>query len=177
MTLKYTPTTTSILLLFLLNFQPTFGQDFTDKLILTQEQNDKWIAELETSPLNKQLNLITTRILLDTNVYVRSSYPDRIKVQDESDNGKKTQSFGRPLITIDGKCEHNYLNITNRTSNKSLRHLTELINEDNIERVTIYKDVKATAIYGSRATAGVIVLTIKNKRTCKRIKEIDFGGM
>lgn len=162
------------LILFLITIQ-LFGQAPNDKLILTRDKNDKWIAELETGLLSNQLTSIRTRILLDTNIYVRSSYPDRIKIQDESDNGKKIESFGRPLIIVDGQCKHYSLNINNRTSSKSIRELSKLLTEENIEKVTIYKDVNATAIYGSRAVAGVIILTVKAKKTCKRIQDINFG--
>lgn len=179
MTVRYIPTMKRILSLIIIfiTLQQTFGQDLTNRLILTKDKNDKWIGELETKTLSEQLTSIATRILLDTNIYVRSRYNDRIKLQDESDNSKKIESFGRPLIVVDGKCEYYSLNINNRTSNKSLKQLSDLINENYIERVTICKDAKAIAIYGSRATAGVIILTIKDKMTCKQIKKIDFGQL
>ncbi len=37
------------------------------------------------------------------------------------------------------------------------------INPQNIESIEILKDVKATALYGSRASNGVILITMKNK--------------
>ena len=38
----------------------------------------------------------------------------------------------------------------------------------------ILKEPEATAIYGSRATGGVFILTVKRKSTCEKINEIEF---
>jgi iron complex outermembrane receptor protein len=35
------------------------------------------------------------------------------------------------------------------------------INQNNIESITVLKDASATAIYGSRASNGVIIITTK----------------
>ena len=56
------------------------GQVALGNLILTEEQSDAWISRLELAPIDAQIDLIRDRILLDTNVYVRSSYPDRIRL-------------------------------------------------------------------------------------------------
>ena len=71
---------TSIYLLFFLMTKISLGQD---KLILTAEENEKWISQVEQTSFDNQLKLIRERLVADTNVYVRSSAPDRIKIGDE----------------------------------------------------------------------------------------------
>lgn len=150
------------------------GQVIPDNLILTKAQSDAWISRLEHASIEEQIDLIRGRILLDTNVYVRSSYPDRIRYQDESENGKKIESFSRPFIVIDGKCQHYYVNITNRTKNESVRQLAEFLTEENMKLVAVHKDDNAIAIYGSRAIGGVIILSAKNRKVCKKIEQINL---
>ena len=38
----------------------------------------------------------------------------------------------------------------------------DFLNEQDIERIDVLKDASSTAIYGSRATAGVIIVTTKS---------------
>ena len=59
-----------------------------------------------------------------------------------------------PLIVIDG------IPIEN-TSVSGNRNLLNIINPNDIETMTVLKDASATAIYGSRASAGVIMITTK----------------
>ncbi|MCL9806497.1 SusC/RagA family TonB-linked outer membrane protein [Flavobacterium amniphilum] len=59
-----------------------------------------------------------------------------------------------PLIVIDG------LPIENKTATGSTSFLASL-NPSTIESMTILKDASATAIYGSRASNGVIIITTK----------------
>lgn len=59
-----------------------------------------------------------------------------------------------PLIVIDG------VPIDNKNLAGSSNFLT-LVNPNDIESFTILKDASATAIYGSRASNGVIIITTK----------------
>jgi hypothetical protein len=150
------------------------GQVAPDNLILTKAQSDAWISRLELAPIDAQIDLIRDRIVFDTNVYVRSSYPDRIRLQDESENGKKIEVYSRPFIVINGKCQHYHVNITNRTKNESVRQLAALLTGKNINLVTVQKDDNAMAIYGSRAIGGVIILSAKNRTVCKQFERVKL---
>lgn len=161
-------------ILIIFSIQAAFGQA-NDSLILTAEQNEIWISKVQNAPLEKQLELIRNRILSDTNVYVRTYASDRILVRDESQNSKKKQSFGRPLIILGGQCEHFSPNINNKTDNSSIELLASFLTPDNIEEITILTDYKATALYGSRAVGGVFILAVKKRLICKSIKKLDFG--
>ncbi len=64
-----------------------------------------------------------------------------------------TQNYG-PLLVLDGVIMPN-------------QNLKELVNVQDIDNITILKDAAATAIYGSRAAAGVIVVNTKKGQAGK----------
>jgi TonB-linked SusC/RagA family outer membrane protein len=80
-------------------------------------------------------------------------------------------SNNAPLIVLDG-VELPGLTSPNTTSGTSdptsslagISSPLDLLNPDDIESVTILKDASAAAIYGSRASAGVIIITTKKGR-------------
>lgn len=60
-----------------------------------------------------------------------------------------------PLIVLDGVI------MPSQTSPGTATSIKDVVNPDDIASLTILKDAAATAIYGSRAAAGVIVITTK----------------
>ncbi|SHG36851.1 TonB-linked outer membrane protein, SusC/RagA family [Flavobacterium segetis] len=66
---------------------------------------------------------------------------------------------GRPLYVIDG-VPLNDLSFSNAQGGQALNPLLE-INPNDIESQTVLKDASATAIYGSRGSNGVILITTK----------------
>ena len=68
--------------------------------------------------------------------------------------GSSLHASNDPLIVIDG------VPIDNKNLAGSSNFLT-LVNPNDIESFTILKDASATAIYGSRASNGVIIITAK----------------
>lgn len=68
--------------------------------------------------------------------------------------GSSLNASNDPLIVIDGVPQ------TNQSNGGNTNALT-MINPSNIESMTILKDASATAIYGSRASNGVILITTK----------------
>jgi TonB-linked SusC/RagA family outer membrane protein len=80
-------------------------------------------------------------------------------------------SNNAPLIVIDGVAlpSTSQPNTTSGTSDPQssvagVASPLDLLNPDDIESVTILKDASAAAIYGSRASAGVIIITTKKGR-------------
>jgi TonB-dependent SusC/RagA subfamily outer membrane receptor len=147
------------------------AQSEVDSLVLTKEQNDKWILKLEKEIKVKQLDLIKKRLLLDTNIYIPIYYADRIKFDNEKAKGKRTEGLGRPLLVFNGQYS---AYIDNVTKSKSIVKLTELLTHNKIKSISIMKGSQATALYGSRAACGVIILTTMNKRIFKQIKEVNL---
>lgn len=68
--------------------------------------------------------------------------------------GASLSASNDPLIVIDG------LPVTN-TTNTGSTSILAAINPNDIESFTVLKDASATAIYGSRASNGVIIITTK----------------
>lgn len=81
--------------------------------------------------------------------------------------GSSLNATNDPLIVIDGVPQ------TNQSNGGGANALT-MINPSNIASMTILKDASATAIYGSRASNGVIIITTK-QGTSKR-PQVDFSA-
>lgn len=71
--------------------------------------------------------------------------------------GSSLNASNDPLIVIDG------LTIDNNTAT-GMSNVMATINPNDIETFTVLKDASATAIYGSRASNGVIIITTKKGR-------------
>lgn len=81
--------------------------------------------------------------------------------------GSSLNASNDPLIVIDGVPQ------TNQSNGGGANALT-MINPSNIESMTILKDASATAIYGSRASNGVIIIT--TKRGSSGRPQVDFSA-
>lgn len=73
--------------------------------------------------------------------------------------GSSMSASNDPLIVIDG------VPVDNATGISGLADPLSTINSNDIETFTILKDASATAIYGSRASNGVIIITTKKGHT------------
>jgi iron complex outermembrane receptor protein len=70
--------------------------------------------------------------------------------------GSSLSASNDPLIVIDGLAMDN-------DGIKGLSNALALVNPNDIETFTVLKDASATAIYGSRASNGVIIITTKKR--------------
>lgn len=82
--------------------------------------------------------------------------------------GSSLNASNDPLIIVDG------MPIDNTNINGSSNFLT-FINPNDIETFTVLKDASATAIYGSRASNGVILITTKKGKVGSPLK-ITYDG-
>jgi iron complex outermembrane receptor protein len=82
--------------------------------------------------------------------------------------GSSLGASNDPLIVIDG------IPIDNGGVSGA-RNPLNAINPNDIETFTVLKDASATAIYGSRASNGVIIITTKKGKTGKGIK-VNYAG-
>ena len=71
--------------------------------------------------------------------------------------GSSLNANNDPLIVIDGLAMDN-------DGVKGLSNPLSMVNPNDIETFTVLKDASATAIYGSRASNGVIIITTKKCR-------------
>lgn len=82
--------------------------------------------------------------------------------------GASLTASNDPLYVIDG------LVIDNNTA-KGMSNILAMINPNDIETFTVLKDASATAIYGSRASNGVIIITTKKGKSGQKPK-FSYNG-
>ncbi len=81
--------------------------------------------------------------------------------------GSSLSATNDPLIVIDG------VPMTNQSNAGGANALT-MVNPQDVESMTILKDASATAIYGSRASNGVIIITTKKGKS--GAPQVDFAA-
>ena len=125
------------------------------------------VTTLTTKEFNKGTNVTAENLLngrvagLTVNTSGAPGSGSQIRIRGGSSLGASND----PLIVIDG------LPIDNSTSVGSTSILSS-INPSTIESMTVLKDASATAIYGSRASNGVIIIT--TKKGGKQL-EVDYN--
>ena len=82
--------------------------------------------------------------------------------------GSSLNASNDPLIVIDGLAMDNY-------GVQGLSNPLSMVNPNDIESFTVLKDASATAIYGSRASNGVIIITTKKGRAGQAPK-VSYNG-
>ena len=82
--------------------------------------------------------------------------------------GSSLNASNNPLIVIDGLSMDSY-------GVQGLSNPLSLVNPNDIESFTVLKDASATAIYGSRASNGVIIITTKKGRKGQK-PQISYSG-
>ena len=81
--------------------------------------------------------------------------------------GSSLNASNDPLIVIDGVPIDN-------TGVQGMSNPLAMVSPDNIENMSILKDASATAIYGSRASNGVIIITTKKGQAGK--PQVNFSA-
>lgn len=82
--------------------------------------------------------------------------------------GSSLNASNDPLIVIDGLAMDN-------SGVKGLSNPLSMVNPADIETFTVLKDASATAIYGSRGSNGVIIITTKKGRTAQA-PSLSYNG-
>lgn len=82
--------------------------------------------------------------------------------------GSSLSATNDPLIIIDGVPVEN-------AGVSGARNPLNLVNPNDIESVSVLKDASATAIYGSRASNGVIIITTKKGSSGQKLR-VDYTG-
>ena len=89
--------------------------------------------------------------------------------------GSSLNASNDPLIVIDGLAMDN-------NSMPGVSNPLSMVNPSDIETFTVLKDASATAIYGSRASNGVILITTKKGKAGQKLKvnydaNVSFGNV
>ena len=82
--------------------------------------------------------------------------------------GASLNASNDPLIVIDGMPMDN-------NSTKGMNNPLSLVNPNDIESFTVLKDASATAIYGSRGSNGVVIITTKKGRR-NQAPKVSYNG-
>ncbi len=82
--------------------------------------------------------------------------------------GSSLNASNDPLIVIDGLAMDN-------NGIQGVSNPLSLVNPSDIETFTVLKDASATAIYGSRASNGVILITTKKGKSGQKLK-VNYDG-
>ena len=82
--------------------------------------------------------------------------------------GASLTASNNPLIVIDGMPMDN-------NNTKGMENPLSLVNPNDIESFTVLKDASATAIYGSRGSNGVIIITTKKGRG-RQAPQVSYNG-
>lgn len=83
--------------------------------------------------------------------------------------GSSLNASNDPLIVIDGLAMDN-------NGVKGLSNPLSMVNPEDIASFTVLKDASATAIYGSRASNGVIIITTKKGAKGSKVPRVTYNG-
>lgn len=129
------------------------------------------ITAINPDPTNKGLNTNMQEMLqgkvAGVNVTTDGGSPGggaTIRIR----GGSSLNASNDPLIVIDGLAMDN-------TGIQGVSNPLSMVNPNDIETFTVLKDASATAIYGSRASNGVIIITTK-KGTAGQKPQVTYDG-
>jgi TonB-linked SusC/RagA family outer membrane protein len=147
-----------------------YGQ--TTERLSTGDETTVRSEDIEKQPVNNVLEAIDGRVpgLLITpqSGNPGASFTVMIRGQNSIQNGND------PFYVIDGvPYTSDFKLIANSTQNPSFGNPLDFINPIDIESITVLKDADATAIYGSRAANGAILVTTKKGKAGKMKLEVD----
>ncbi|KAA3439661.1 hypothetical protein [Rufibacter hautae] len=139
----------SALLVFLvLISKDAFGQS-SSSFYLSQEENQQWLATLTLKDKDAKLGMIADRLLLN----------DR-----ESDSLQRQCCY--PLLIVEGIPLEN----TNLLSDSIGVVLSNYLNKENVKDVAVFD--KAAEMILCTPSNGIILLTLRDKRTAKQFRRL-----
>lgn len=143
------------------------------KLILTDEQNKKWLDSLRSISLDKQLNLILERIVLDTNVFIKYSYADGLRKDYTSQEKTKFEGCCKPIIIIEPTNTVFRFDDKFETINlfEKVTSFKDILNKIIVDEVRMSPQNKAVVLWGSSAENGAIVLKVSDKHSLRLLKK------
>ena len=127
--------------------------------VIAKKSDANFVKALEGAVPGVQMNNSTSMPGVWSEIYVR---------------GRGSLNSGtQPLYVIDGMPVNSETDGMSTTTNNNFDPMAA-INPSDIESVTVLKDAAATAIYGSRAANGVIVITTKKGKEGKMSINLDI---
>jgi len=163
---------------FLLSFSNTiFSQEIKTDSLLTEKQNAEWITEFEKlDSKSEQIAGIKKKIESDSIYYVGNTH-----FHNSGNERVEHQTFGSGKKIYESNCECKIMFKLIVKSDEYLLDYSEfehtdkilnLINDSNIEKITVYKNDFAPILFGQRAKCGGIILYSDNRKLKKKIKNV-----
>ena len=157
------------LLVLLITF-PGIAQE--NEQILSKSQNSEWLENLGSQELNEKLQSIKQRLTTDAEVYfIISGDPHGIKnvKQEKIKKSFKHETRCRPLYIFKNEGKESFL-IPNNPSSEMIAKICEILNPGNISKVEVEKSTKMMALYGQRASCGVVFITVGENAILENLK-------
>jgi len=142
-------------------------------------QATKWFDSLKNQPLDFQIKMISERLLADTNVCTRESFPDRIITNRPNSKIIRCESAfqselpAKPLIVINYKVT---LVIKNNSNKQEIVKLSNLLTPKIIDKIELLQGPAASALYGSIGIGGAIIITVSNNKSLKKFKDLYLNS-
>ncbi len=147
---------TLILLIGLISCEKANAQ-----LILTEQENLTWVNKLKAEKdLAEQLNMLRSRLLADTNVFVRNT-GDRLILL----NKDKPIGLCKPRLMVDG----HLIQPNNDTDAQTVKNLTKELTTDQIKHLEVADEKTANALFGPSGRCGILLLIPTNKKAKKAL--------
>lgn len=146
------------------------------QLILTSNEHEKWLDSLVKIERKDQLGFILQRKVLDTNIYTPKLFPDAHLYKGRFPNQCVPGKFlgcCKPVLIIYWHKKKNLILIGEASEKKQIDALLKIKNEIIINKLTIFKDAEATALYGSIGASGVIYMDVLDKKSMQLLDKIN----
>lgn len=172
-----------IILLFtfvFLSVQFSFAQSESNSKIdtLTTEDNLKWLEEFKKIE-NKaeKIQAIKDKIVLDSAykfyLHNRNCCGLVRRIVDTTKNSMNENSSISLVLKSESKLLFVLNNYPLEDKQNKTHQLLLLLNQNTVSEINIIEGAAARAIWGSRGMNGVILMTVKDRKTRKKIKQIQ----
>jgi hypothetical protein len=147
---------------------PTVDSSHNLTLILSCQDNFRWLDSLKAVKLSKQVELIKQRVISDTNVYVPPLPLDRV-IRNVHTHRDRIKGCCKPLWILGSFL----VRFDEEKPKSDLITFIQVIDQIEIDSIYAYtgQEKEIQAIYGSEAACGLVVMAIKDKRSSKIVKK------
>lgn len=142
-----------------------------NNLILTREDNARWLDSLQGLNESEIRESLSSRLLADTNTYILQSAPHgAVHKEGASIDPSRVRTECRPLVHIDDKLFH----FNNSKPTDKIEKLAEMVREGEFKSLRILRDADAAAIYGTSGSCGVFIMETSSAETRQKLAEVGW---
>ena len=155
----------------------TYSQELKTDSLLTEKHNAEWIANFEKlESKSEQISEIKKKIINDSIFHISN-----INIHNWGFKKVERKSFGSGKKMYESNCECKIMFKLIIKSDEYLLDYSEfehtdkimnLINESNVDKITIWKNDMALTLFGERAKCGGIILYSDNRKLKRGIENV-----